>query len=115
MSGSYLVKYIQKAKNYGYKTNLTYVFLDQPMMNLLRVKARVRTGGHNVPEEDIIRRYYRSFRNFWHKYKDIVDTWEIYYNGGNDFDLIAKYISEEIEILDEQLYNTFKEILENEC
>ena len=38
-------------------------------------------AGHNVPIEDIARRYYRSIENFWDFYKDQVERWNVFFNG----------------------------------
>ena len=38
-----------------------------------RVAERVRGGGHDIPLEDIERRFYRSMENFLNKYAFLVD------------------------------------------
>lgn len=55
-------------------------------------------GGHNIPEEDVIRRFYRSKNNFWHKYKDIVDEWAVFYNGESNYIQVSKRDKKNIEI-----------------
>lgn len=114
LSGNFLIKYIKKAKELGYQTTIIYVFLDTPQFNIKRVKVRVKNGGHDIPDEDVIRRYYRSKNNFWFKYKDLVDIWEVYYNGMSIYELVMKYRNSDIEILDELLYNLFMENLQDE-
>ena len=42
------------------KTYLYYVSTVDPQINIARVKYRVSVGGHPVPEQKIIERYYRS-------------------------------------------------------
>ncbi|MFL6463231.1 MAG: hypothetical protein ACJ73N_02325 [Bryobacteraceae bacterium] len=37
--------------------------MDNPEHNIRRVKERVSTGGHHVPDEDVRRRYHRSLAN----------------------------------------------------
>jgi predicted ABC-type ATPase len=37
--------------------------LDDPERNIFRVKERVASGGHNVPDENVRRRYQRSLVN----------------------------------------------------
>lgn len=108
LSGNNHIKTILKAKEEGYNIVLIYSFVDNPNICINRIKARVMNGGHNVPDEDVIRRFYRSKNNFWNKYKDIVDRWAIYYNGELNFIQIAKGEDKHIEILDELLYNEFK-------
>ena len=105
LSGKYLVKYIHKAKDLGYKVILIYLFLEQPFTNIARVQHRVLAGGHNVPKDDIIRRFYRSKDLFCEVYRDIVSSWTIYYNSDEIFEKIA----DNSKILDTQKYNKFKE------
>ncbi len=46
-------------------------------------------GGHDVPAEDIVRRFYRSKRNFWYTYKDQVDHWYLHYSSGEHLQEVA--------------------------
>lgn len=46
-----------------YETNLIYVGIEDVEINIGRVATRVLAGGHNVPDEDIRRRYERSLNN----------------------------------------------------
>ena len=41
----------------GYQFHLVFLWLPHPDMAVARVAARVREGGHDVPEETIRRRY----------------------------------------------------------
>ena len=54
------VEFLQQAQQQGFKTYLYYVSTVDPMINIARVKYRVSIGGHTVPEQKIIERYYRS-------------------------------------------------------
>lgn len=56
LSGNNIVRIIKKARKQNYKIILVYSFLQSCMTCIERVKKRVENGGHNVPEEDIIRR-----------------------------------------------------------
>ncbi len=107
LAGSNHIKTITRAKENGYNAALIYAYVDNPDMCIERIKVRVRTGGHNIPDEDVIRRFYRSKNNFWHKYKDIVDEWAMYYNGEVNFIPVAKSDRKNIEILNEALYTEF--------
>lgn len=51
---------ISESKSLGYKTYLYFVCTDDPMINILRVKNRKTMGGHDVPEDLIEGRYFRS-------------------------------------------------------
>mgnify|MGYP002625172928 CR=1 FL=1 len=107
LSGKNHIKTIRKAKEAGYRVVLIYSYLDTPFMCENRIKIRVMNGGHNIPKEDIIRRYYRSKENFWNIYKDLVDEWSLYYNGTSEYIQTAKAENENIEILNEIFYNEF--------
>ncbi len=89
LSGRYTVKILEKAKELGYRTTLFYLFLETPEINIARVKNRVLKGGHNIPTEDIVRRFYRSRTLFWNLYKQRVDSWYLFYNSDDEFEEIA--------------------------
>lgn len=60
MSSRDKVDFLKKAQNAGYRTYLYFIATQDPIVNISRVKNRVKLGGHNVPESKIISRYYRS-------------------------------------------------------
>jgi len=106
ISGNYHKRVLAEAKSSGYEVIMFYVFLNSVDLNIERIKNRVALGGHNVPDEDVIRRFDKSIKNFWDIAK-IVDFWELYYNSGNDYELIAKGNSDNV-IHNNDLYNLFK-------
>ena len=89
LSGNMYVKVLERAKSLGYETTIAYVFVDSPEVCIARIAARVRNGGHFVPDEDVRRRYVRSKENFLNAYFALPDHWILYYNGGTDFVLVA--------------------------
>jgi predicted ABC-type ATPase len=54
---------MREVKALGWSVSLTYVGIDDPITNVQRVRSRVKVGGHDVPREDILRRYDRSLAN----------------------------------------------------
>lgn len=107
LSGKNHIKTVQKAKQLNYQIILVYSYLDSPFLCENRIKIRVLNGGHDIPKEDIIRRFYRSKENFWHIYKDLVDEWNLFYNGTSEYILVAQFANCELEIFSENLYNNF--------
>ena len=89
LSGKYLVKYIKKAQENGFEVEMIYLFLEKAEENISRVAHRVLNGGHHVPKNDIIRRFYRSKEMFMNIYKELLDKWTIYYNADEVFEKIA--------------------------
>lgn len=59
------IEFIHSAKNAGYKVYLYFISTVDPMVNLERVKTRVKKGGHGVPEQKIIERYSRTMNNLF--------------------------------------------------
>jgi predicted ABC-type ATPase len=49
-----------QAKTLGYQIVLVFVATNNPRINVRRVAVRVQQGGHDVPTDKIISRYYRS-------------------------------------------------------
>ncbi len=107
LSGTYLIKTINKVRRTGYRVSMIYVFIDNPQIALERIKARVLSGGHDVPKKDVLRRFFRSKRNFWLKYKSIADEWTIFYNGMEKLIPVATGEKSRYEISDEKLFETF--------
>ena len=114
LSGNFLVKVIKRAKAKGYESALIYSFVDNPEICIKRIMIRVKNGGHFVPDEDVIRRYYRSKRNLWFKYRNVVDEWSVFYNGLSGYINVMKGESGNIEIFNEELYNLFMENIDDE-
>lgn len=51
---------MRDAKKRGYRIRLCYITTKNPDINVARVRTRVVQGGHDVPEDKIRSRYYRS-------------------------------------------------------
>lgn len=84
------VKFIKKAQEEGYFVTLLYFWLDSPELAIRRVEDRVRSGGHNVPEEVIRRRYKAGARNLFVLYTPICDYWIVVDNSENPFRVVIE-------------------------
>ncbi len=60
MSSADKVLFLKKAQLRGFRTYLYFVATDDPIINISRVRNRVRLGGHPVPDDKVITRYGRS-------------------------------------------------------
>lgn len=89
LSSRSLLSMIIEAKKSGYLITLMFFHLHSPKLALNRVRTRVKEGGHNIPEEVIIRRYSRGLRNFFQLYKDEVPDWVFVENSGRPYNVIA--------------------------
>ena len=112
LSGKNTLKIIEQAKKQNYTIILIYSFLNNCTSCINRVRKRVQNGGHNVPEQDITRRYYKSIYNFWNKYLFLVDEWTIFYNGYDYAPIvIANGNKNNIKISNSVMYNEFQDII----
>ena len=78
LSGRGYVRHFEKLKMNGYRIVLFFLRLPNADMAVARVKARVREGGHNVPEPVIRRRYKSGLSNSFALYKPLAHIWRIY-------------------------------------
>ena len=60
MSSPDKVDFLKQAQGVGFRTYLYYVATEDPEINISRVENRVRQGGHPVPKDKIVERYFRS-------------------------------------------------------
>jgi len=114
LSGSYTSKVARRAQANGYVIEVIYLFLNSADQCVERVDIRRRKGGHDVPEEDIRRRFKRSLRNFRFDLSAISDVWSLYYNGGQSYQLVASRATGAVVILGESIYRLFLNISPDE-
>jgi predicted ABC-type ATPase len=57
------IDFIQRAKQQNYFIRLFFIGTDNPQINAFRIAQRVMHGGHDVPIQKIISRYYKSIAN----------------------------------------------------
>ncbi|MGZ8236506.1 MAG: zeta toxin family protein [Methylobacter sp.] len=60
MSSPDKVAFLKKSQERGFRTYLYFIATEDPAINISRVENRVKLGGHPVPQDKIIARYYRS-------------------------------------------------------
>jgi predicted ABC-type ATPase len=66
LGGSTLSRLLELAAEKGAEVHVLYIGLASPELHIARVRARVRAGGHDIPEGDIRRRYEHSRLNLIH-------------------------------------------------
>lgn len=71
------ISILKKAKDIGYNIVLYYFWIDSVELALKRISDRVKKGGHDVPEEAVNRRYFRSLDNLTNLFIPISDYWFI--------------------------------------
>lgn len=108
-----LLGIVKEAKTLGYTVTIIYLWLESPHIAIERVKARVATGGHNISEEVVIRRYYAGIRYFFGHYAPACDHWVLADNTHPPFKVIAEGGSGSITVRDDIKYRKVVELAEN--
>lgn len=90
LSGLNYIDRIKKWKQAGYEIILYFLKLPNPEIAIKRVQLRVTEGGHYVPEDVIVRRYHRGWKNFERYYKSLVDAWVVFDNSGENPEVLEK-------------------------
>jgi predicted ABC-type ATPase len=75
LSSRSLLPRINAMRENGYLFHLIFLWLPSAEMAVERVAARVRDGGHAIPEAVIRRRFQRSLENFFNRYRPVADSW----------------------------------------
>ena len=104
LSSSRNVELLKKAKNFGYQVEIVYVLTADPQINVLRVAQRVKNGGHDVPKDKIISRYYKSLNNL-SKIIQIADVMWVVDNSTEKAELIIYSKENRISINATSLWN----------
>ena len=106
-----LLKTVRLAQQAGYTVTLLYFWLNSPELAIERVAARVATGGHNIPEERIRRRYVTGLDYFFHDYAPICERWILADNSQIPFRVIAEGSKNDVlSIKDEETYDTIHKV-----
>lgn len=90
LSGRGYVRLLRRVKKAGFRLHLFYLWIPSPELALLRIRYRVQSGGHNVPEPDVRRRFSRTLGNLFRLYRPLLDTLHFFDNSSDTPRLIFK-------------------------
>ena len=107
LAGKGFARTISQLKLAGYTVTIVFIFLKSPETSVVRIRNRVEAGGHYVPTEDVMRRFYRSKRNFWYIYRDMVDNWHLFYNSAEYPEEVASGEGNSVTIINETFFELF--------
>lgn len=82
LSGQVYLARLERWKAAGYRVEMAFLRLASPEVALRRIAARVKQGGHDVAQVDVLRRFERGWQNFCKAYRPLADTWAVYDNSG---------------------------------
>lgn len=103
--------FVLEAQRKGYFVTLIYFWLNTPELAINRVNARVESGGHNIPEDVIRRRYTNGIHNLFDLFIPIADYWMIVDNSDTPFHVIAEgFKDSDITIKNQENFDKIKMI-----
>lgn len=96
LSGRTYVKLFEETKQRGYEIELHYIWIPDVREAIRRVRQRVIEGGHDVPVDDIRRRFARSSQHLLDDYAPLANKWFLWDNAAPPAKLLAESTSQGI-------------------
>ena len=107
LAGKGFARTISQLKRAGYTITILFIFLKSVETCVARVRNRVSAGGHHVPTDDVMRRFYRSKHDFGYTYRNLADRWHLFYNSGEYPEEVASGEGNSITIINETFFELF--------
>lgn len=106
--------FLRRLKADGYMVTVIYVALSSAELAIARVKHRVTTGGHDVPEEIVRRRFGRSLKNLFELYLPIADEWQVLDNSGSKNPApVAKFVRGKLKVQARKKWQNLQNMAQN--
>jgi predicted ABC-type ATPase len=109
LSGKSYMPMLREFQQEGYSIHLSYLWLNDVQLAVNRVAARLRDGGHSIPEDVVRRRFHRGLYHFVHDYGPLVNSWTLFDNSQGAVRMVAFTRASTLTILDQE---TYRQILE---
>ena len=114
LSGRTYLPRIVEWRKAGWSVTLLYLYIPNAAFSAQRVRQRVLKGGHDIPPEDIVRRYPRSIRNLF-AYADVCDKTMCFDNTGNSIiPIFEKKFGRPLDVQDKERFSTIQGVLNHE-
>ena len=114
LSGRTYLPRIVEWRKAGWNVTLLYLYIPNAAFSAQRVHQRVVKGGHDIPPEDIVRRYPRSIRNLF-AYADVCDRTMCFDNTGNSIiPIFEKKFGRPLDVQDKERFSTIQGVLNHE-
>lgn len=105
-----LLQIVLQAKRLGYESTVLYFWLNSPELAIQRVRDRVASGGHNIPDAVVRRRYVMGLQYLFDTYIPVMDRWILADNSKPPFSVVAEGSRDVIYIKDSEKYQLIQRI-----
>jgi len=99
---------IKIAQAHNYYVTILFFWINSPQLAIERIRDRVISGGHHVPDDIVIRRYERGLYNFLNLYIPICDYWILIDNTINPYETIAKGVRNNTNVINNMKWEKIK-------
>ena len=99
LAGRAYLRLIQRLRKAGWRVELIYLALPDSEMARQRVAERVAHGGHDIPRQDIERRFYRGLANLFGHYMTAGDRVKCLLNEEQQPELVFVCQGGELDVL----------------
>lgn len=111
MASRSFVPFLRQCRSRGYFVHLLFLWLNSPDLAVMRVTSRVKSGGHDVPEDTVRRRYVSGVGNFLNLYIPLADGWTCYDNSAGTPLLVARGgKGEPIQVSNPSVWDAVREV-----
>ncbi|MBO7077022.1 MAG: zeta toxin family protein [Bacteroidales bacterium] len=105
-----LMQIVRQAQQQNYETTVLYFWLNSPDLAIERVRDRVESGGHHIPDAVIRRRYVMGLQYLFDVYIPVIDRWILADNSKPPFSVVAEGSKDVIYIKDNEKYQLIQRI-----
>ena len=105
-----LLQIVLQAQKLGYESTVLYFWLNSPELAIERVRDRVVSGGHNIPDAVVRRRYVMGLQYLFDVYIPVIDRWILADNSKPPFTVVAEGSRDVIYIKDNEKYQQIRHI-----
>ena len=105
LAGKAYVRLFKDLKKKEYHLHLFFLWIPSTELALARIKERVAEGGHDVPPQDVHRRFRRGVQNLFKLYRPLLDSWTLFDNAGSAPKLIAEEKGGKLSVMDKKVYD----------
>ena len=109
LAGRGYLRMLRDMKREGWWIELIYLALPSVSFAQDRVRERVAHGGHDIPDDDIERRYFRGLRNLFDEYTEIAERTRCFYNAERSPRMIFEQQQGHRRILEPEVYQHMQE------
>lgn len=111
LSGRMYARLLKELHSKGWKIALFYLWIPDAEFSRLRVEQRVEAGGHDIPDDAILRRYSRTVANFLNVFAPLCDEVFCYDNSSTEPIPVFSVVGDAKEVLDAKRYQLILESL----